>query len=103
MFILKKPAKPHALGEPLLHENHKRPTTRREFLGAGMISAPAMVLAPAWVGALLKSGTANAALAPDIFNLRKAECGVKAAAGAGGRPFTAVDLAGGENVDGFVS
>jgi hypothetical protein len=100
MFILRKPAKPHALGEPLLHENHKRPTTRREFLGAGMISAPAMVIAPAWVGALLKSGTANAALSPDIFNLGKDECGVKGAAAAGGLPFIAIDLAGGANLVG---
>jgi len=46
MFIRKKPARPHALGEPILHENHKRPTTRRDFISAGLLSAPAVVMAP---------------------------------------------------------
>src|SRR5437762_2646753 len=36
MFIRKKPARPRALGEPLLHENHKRPVTRRDFVSAGL-------------------------------------------------------------------
>ena len=66
MYLLKKPAKPHALGEPLLHENHKRPVTRRELMGAGLMTAPAMVLGPTFLGSLLKPGTANAALSPDI-------------------------------------
>ena len=47
MFIRKKPARPHALGEPILHENHKRPVTRRDFVAAGLLSAPAVVMAPA--------------------------------------------------------
>jgi len=28
----KKPARPHALGEPILHQNHKLPVTRRDSL-----------------------------------------------------------------------
>ena len=32
MFIRKKPPRSHALGEPLRHENHPRPVTRRELL-----------------------------------------------------------------------
>ena len=47
-------------GEPLLHENHARPVTRRQMLGAGLLSAPAMVIGPAWLGALLKAGNAQA-------------------------------------------
>ena len=60
MFIYKKPPRSHALGEPLLHENHPRPRTRREFIGAGLLSGPAMVMAPAWLGALLRANRANA-------------------------------------------
>ena len=44
MFIRKKPPRPHAKGEPLLYENHKRPVTRRDFLAAGMLSTAGMVL-----------------------------------------------------------
>jgi hypothetical protein len=101
MFILKKPPKSHALGEPLLHENHKRPTTRREFMGAGLLSGPAMVLGPSWLGALLKAGTANAALSADIFSLGQMECGVRAGGAIPGQiPFIAIDLAGGANLVG---
>ena len=99
MIILKKPARPHALGEPLLHENHKRPVTRREMLGAGLISAPAVVMAPAWLGALLKSGKANA-LSTDITGL-EAGCGIQAnTAGSKLIPFICFDLAGGANLVG---
>ena len=41
MIIGKKPPRPHALGEPLLFNNHPVPRTRREFLAAGLISGPA--------------------------------------------------------------
>ena len=37
-FIHKKPPRSHALGEPLLHENHARPRTRRDFIAAGLMS-----------------------------------------------------------------
>src|SRR5512140_782978 len=66
MIIRKKPARPHGLNEPFRHENHPRPVTRRQLLGAGFISAPALVLAPAWLGALLKSQRAYATLDSDI-------------------------------------
>src|SRR5499427_6446853 len=101
MFILKKPPRSHALGEPLRHENHPRPTTRRDFIAAGFLSGPARVMAPAWLGALLKAGRANAAsLDPDIAALVTAatECNVP---GAGiGLPFICFDLAGGANLVG---
>jgi hypothetical protein len=61
MLIRKKPARPHGLHEPFRHENHPRPVTRRQLLGAGFLSAPAMVLAPAWLGSLLKPRSAAAA------------------------------------------
>src|SRR5690242_12752128 len=99
MFIYKKPPRSHALGEPLRHENHPRPRTRREFIAAGMLSGPAMVMAPAWLGALLKANRANAALDADLAPLLAgAECNVP---GQGvGLPFICFDLAGGANLVG---
>src|SRR6185437_3090796 len=102
MLIRKKPPRPHALGEPILHENHKRPVTRRELLSAGLISAPAIVMAPAWLAALLKPGTAGAQAIPldgDIQALTaQAQCNITQ--GAGLVPFICFDLAGGANLVG---
>src|SRR6516162_3123334 len=103
MFILKKPPRSHAPGEPLRHENHARPRTRREFIAAGMLSGPALVMAPAWLGALLKANRANAGGPPpldaDISPLLAAtECNVPASGV--GLPFICFDLAGGANLVG---
>jgi hypothetical protein len=99
MFIYKKPPRPHLKGEPLLYENHRRPVTRRDFLAAGMLSSQAMVLAPAWLAALLKPNRAGAALAADIqAMLGPGQCNVPTAAG--GIPFICFDLAGGANLVG---
>jgi hypothetical protein len=102
MFILKKPPRSHALGEPLRHENHPRPTTRRDFIAAGFLSGPAMVMAPAWLGALLKANRANAGAPPldsDISPLLgQLECNVPASGI--GLPFICFDLAGGANLVG---
>jgi len=102
MLIRKKPPRPHAPGEPILHENHKRPVTRRELLSAGLLSAPAMVMAPAWLAALLKPDTARGQAIPldgDIQALLAADqCNVTQ--GAGLIPFICFDLAGGANLVG---
>jgi hypothetical protein len=99
MFIHKKPPRPHALGEPLRHENHPRPVTRRDFVAAGFLSGPAMVIGPAWLGGLLKASRANAGLSTDIANLLPpAQCNVPTAFGA--LPFIVFDLAGGANLVG---
>src|ERR1700674_747371 len=99
MLIGKKPPRPHALGEPLLHENHPRPVTRRDLIAAGFLSGPAMVIGPAWLGALLQASRANAALSPDIKALLgSGQCNVPTAAG--GLPFICFDLAGGANLVG---
>jgi hypothetical protein len=99
MIIRKKPARPHGLNEPFVHENHPRPVTRRQLLGAGFLTGPAVVLAPAWLGSLLKSQTAEA-LDATITNF-KAECKI-AGSGAGSGPlgFITIDLAGGANLIG---
>ncbi|MHB8812597.1 MAG: hypothetical protein ACYDAE_04975 [Steroidobacteraceae bacterium] len=102
MFIRKKPPRPHALHEPILHENHRRPVTRREMLGAGLLGASGLVMAPAWLAALLKPGTAGAQQIPldsDIQALLAAsQCNVTQ--GAGLIPFICFDLAGGANLVG---
>jgi hypothetical protein len=99
MIIRKQPPRPHALGEPILHENHKRPVTRREMLGAGLVTAPAVLMAPAWLGALLRSGTANA-LSNDIQGLAQGACGLIQGGGGKSLPFICFDLAGGANLVG---
>src|SRR5580693_260885 len=99
MFIYKKPPRPHKPGEPLLYENHKRPVTRRDFVAAGMLTGPSMVIGPAWLGALLKANRAGAALSPDIqAMLGPSQCAVPTASG--GIPFIVFDLAGGANLVG---
>ena len=102
MFIYKKPPRSHALGEPLRNQNHPRPTTRRDFIAAGFLSGPALVMAPAWLGALLKANRANAGappLDPDIAPLlSQLECNVPASGV--GLPFICFDLAGGANLVG---
>src|ERR1700730_14920036 len=101
MLIRKKAARSHALGEPLLHENHKRPVTRRDFISAGLLSAPAVVMAPAWLAAVLKSGNANAPSTDIQALLATNQCNVPSAAAAmSGVPFICFDLAGGANLVG---
>jgi hypothetical protein len=99
MFIYKKPPRAHKRGEPLLYNNHKRPVTRRDFIAAGMLTGPAMVIGPAWLGGLLKASRAGAALAPDIqAMLGPGQCNVPTTAS--GIPFICFDLAGGANLVG---
>jgi len=99
MFIYKKPPRSHALGEPLRHENHARPVTRRDFIAQGFLSGGAVVIGPAWLGALLKASRAGAALSPDInLLLPPGQCNVPTAFGA--LPFICFDLAGGANLVG---
>jgi hypothetical protein len=102
MFIYKKPPRAHRPGEPLLHQNHKRPVTRRDFLAAGMLGSTGMVVGPAWLGALLKASRANAqvpGLATDFQGLlASGQCNVPTKAS--GIPFICFDLAGGANLVG---
>ena len=99
MLIRNKPPRSHALGEPLLHENHPLPVTRRDFVAAGFLSGPAMVIGPAWLGALLRASRADAALSPDIQALlASGQCNVPTASGS--LPFICFDLAGGANLVG---
>ena len=101
-FIRKKLPRPHAPGEPLLYPDHKVPVTRRELLGAGLASAPAVVIGPAWLAAALRPNAAqaaNPALAADIQALLgPTQCNV--ATNPSGIPVICFDLAGGANLIG---
>lgn len=83
---------------PLLHELHKRPVTRRDFLGQGLMAGAGMVMAPSMLSMFAAPGSAQAALSGDIaaFN---AACGASTQ-GAGKIPFICFDLAGGANIAG---
>jgi hypothetical protein len=96
-FIAKTLPRPKAPGEPLLHQNHRLPVTRRELLGAGLASAPALVVGPAWLAAALKPGNAQAALHL-VDGLASGECNLTA--GANGIGVIVIDLAGGANLVG---
>ncbi|GAC1458273.1 MAG: hypothetical protein PVSMB6_17210 [Steroidobacteraceae bacterium] len=102
MLIRNKPPRPNQPGEPLLHQNHARPLSRRDFLGAGLLSAQGMVIGSAWLGGLLKARSAAAAaptLSPDIQALLgSGQCNVPTKSS--GVPFICFDLAGGANLVG---
>jgi hypothetical protein len=98
MIIRKKPPRKLALHEPIRHENHGRPHSRRDFLGRGFLTGAAYITAPTFFSLFANPRAAQAALAPDIEALRQ-QCGI-ATSGAGKIPFIAFDLAGGANLNG---
>jgi hypothetical protein len=98
MIIRKKPPRKLALHEPIRHENHGRPQSRRDFLGRGFLTGAAYITAPTFFSLFANPRAAQAALAPDIDALRQ-QCGI-ATSGAGKIPFIAFDLAGGANLNG---
>lgn len=91
--------KPKALGlnEPLRHNDHSRPRTRREFVAQGFMAGAATALAPTLLGLLADPRYAQAALSTDI-NALLGPCGISL--GAGLVPFICFDLAGGGNIAG---
>jgi hypothetical protein len=91
--------KSRALGlhEPLRHQDHPRPRTRREFLGQSFMTGAATVVGPTLLGLLAAPRPAQATLAPDIQSLLT---GCSITTGAGKIPFICFDLAGGGNIAG---
>lgn len=83
--------------EPLRHQDHPRPRTRREFLAQSFIGGVGTVVGPSVLAMLAGTRSAQAGLAPDISNLL-APCNITA--GAGMIPFICFDLAGGGNIAG---
>ena len=91
-----------ALDEPIRHESHKKPVTRRDFLAQGFMTGAATVVAPSMLAALMNPQLAGAAtrnLATDIGRMKRdTECNIQG--GAGLVPFICFDLAGGANISG---
>jgi len=95
---MKKLSLQQLLNAPLLHNSHKRPVTRRDFIAQGFMGGTASVMAPSLFGLFANPRQAQAALSPDIAAL-KAGCGFNVQ-GAGKIPFICFDLAGGANISG---
>lgn len=75
---------------PLLHADHGRPVTRRDFLGYGLTSGLGMVMGPTLLGLFANPREARAAAL---------ECTIPGT-GAGKIPFICFDLAGGASIAG---
>jgi hypothetical protein len=98
MIIRNKPPRKLALNEPIPHENHGKPHSRRDFLGRGLITGAAYITAPTFFSLFANPRQAEAALSNDIETLAQ-DCGI-VTQGAGKIPFIAFDLAGGANLNG---
>src|SRR5258708_658158 len=94
---MSKKSKALGLHEPLRHQDHPRPRTRREFLAQSFITGTATVIGPTLLGLLADPRVARAALASDMSPLL-APCGINL--GSGKIPFICFDLAGGGNIAG---
>lgn len=94
MFIIKSRRRRQlGIDEPLKHDSHKRPVTRRDFLAQGFLTGAATVIAPA----MLTPRRANA-LEGDLENIADNVC--QLTKGSGRVPFICFDLAGGANIAG---
>ena len=99
-MIIRTKKSPRTLGldEPIRHESHKAPVTRRDFIAQGFKTGPAIIAAPAALAMLIGSDNARA-MSPDLEALLgPAACAIQA--GAGKIPFICFDLAGGANLTG---
>jgi len=94
-----KKSKHSANDGPYYHRDHKRPLSRRDFLGQGFLAGSGLVLgSSSLLGLFASPRFAHAALASDMQALQT-RCGITAA-GAGKVPFICFDLAGGANIVG---
>src|SRR5687768_5643971 len=107
MYLLKKSPRTLGLDEPIRHENHKRPVTRRDFISQGFITGPAVVAVPSLLTMLVRSEIARGnPLSPDLEAMLTPPsaqnpggfCDIQA--GAGKVPFICFDLSGGANLHG---
>jgi hypothetical protein len=84
--------------DPLLHPDHRRPVTRRDFVRQGLLSGLGMITGPSLFGLFANPRQAQAALSSDLQAL-KSSCGIDTLGG-GKVPFICFDLAGGGNIAG---
>jgi len=88
----------HRIDEPLLHNNHSKPLTRRDFIAQGFMTGAGAVVGGSLLSMFAAPKMAMAGLSADLEAL-KAGCGI-ATQGAGKIPFIVFDLAGGANIAG---
>src|SRR4051812_42763499 len=101
MLIRKKLPRAHGVDEPILHNDHVRPVTRRDFVSAGLIKGPAIVATSGLLGMLMRSGKVSAvsSMSEAMQVLTNAQnCNV--VPGKNKIPFICFDLAGGANLNG---
>ena len=98
MLIRKKGPRELGLNEPIRHDSHKRPVTRRDFIAQGFLTGPAVIAAPTVFSLFANPRAARAELSSDLAALKTDPCNIKA--GAGKIPFICFDLAGGANLVG---
>ena len=101
MLIRKKLPRAHGVDEPILHGDHSRPVTRRDFVSTGLIKGPAVVAAGGLLAMLARSGKVQAvsSMSAAMQALTdSANCNV--VPGKMKIPFICFDLAGGANLNG---
>ncbi len=98
MLIRKPRKKALANNEPLLHTDHSKPRTRREFIAQGFMAGSATVFGTSLFSLFANPRSAHAALSSDLNDLKE-RCGI-AVQGAGKIPFICFDLAGGASIAG---
>ncbi|MEE4246403.1 MAG: hypothetical protein V2I33_13420 [Kangiellaceae bacterium] len=82
---------------PLLHASHKKPVTRRDMIGQGLLAGTGSLVGASALSVL--SNPLYADLSPDIADLRDNLCNLRSQ-GNGKIPFICFDLAGGANMAG---
>jgi hypothetical protein len=93
----RQPLSPDA---PLLHADHPRPVTRRDFLRQGFITGSAITLGGSLFSLFANPRAAQAALSADLVTLSGTTNCSLGGLGAGRIPFICFDLAGGANMFG---
>lgn len=88
----------HQLDAPLLHNDHSKPLSRRDFIAQGFMTGAGAVVGASLLSMFGAPKNAMASLSSDLEAL-KAGCGI-ATEGAGKIPFIVFDLAGGANIAG---
>jgi hypothetical protein len=100
MRYIRKIPRGRALNAPILHADHERPVSRRDFLSAGLIGGSATVIVPAMIASMVSRGAHADVISrlDQVSGFDATGCGITA--GAGKIPFICFDLSGGANIAG---
>jgi len=96
---MRKKSKALGLNEPLRHQDHPRPKTRREFIAQSFMTGGASVIMPS-IFTLLANPRVAQAEPPLVTDIAAAVTACNITAGSGNIPFICFDLAGGGNIAG---